>query len=76
MSAIMILTSFCDFIETSRLTTKLRDLTHKQCFEEDAGHFCLSHGSTNFILYRLSRQALLKRVKMWNTLSGVQDIQG
>ena len=32
------LTSFCDILVTSRLTTKLRDVHYNQCLGERAGH--------------------------------------
>ena len=35
--------------------------------------FYLTQGSESFILYRLRRLALLNRVKMKNTLTGVQE---
>ena len=63
-SAILILTSFCDVLVTPLLTTKLSDVHYNKCCEECAGHvLCLSYRSTIFILYMLTRKALLKRVK-------------
>ena len=57
------------------LTTKLRDVHYNQCYgERDVVQFLSDPRVRKFILYRLRRYALLKRVKMQNTLSGVQEI--